>query len=70
MQLKNLLLVAAFTGLSACVTAPTTSGLCDGLRSYERAARTALLEHEATVHDDVGEAVTDLIIALRGGCGW
>lgn len=56
--------------LSGCVPSTTTSGLCDGLRGYERAARAALLDNAASVPEPVGEAVTDLIIGLRGGCGW
>lgn len=59
------MLVAAL-GLSACVE--TTDGLCSALRPYEARARAALLDNVETTPDEVGGAVTDLLIGYRAGC--
>ena len=68
-MLLKVLMPVALLGLTGCLTTPTSGdGLCDALRPYEARARAAMLEHAAEVPDEVGEAVTDLLIGYRAGC--
>ena len=62
-------MLAALLGLTACVTT-STDGACEGARPYAWQTETALLQNEADVPSDVGEAATDLLIWLRSYCSW
>ena len=68
MMRLNLLMLAALLGLSACVKTQT-DGMCAALRPYEARARAALLTNATQTPAAVGEAVTDLLIGYRAGCG-
>lgn len=62
------LALVAIAGLTACAGQVSDAALCDETIPLAETTRTALLDRADDVPDQVGEAVTPLLIALFAGC--
>ena len=70
-MLSKLILTAAMAGLiglTACAPSINDAALCEEITPLASEARAALLDHAQDVPDQVGEASTRLMVAIRAGC--